>query len=464
MHRCYLLSPPRSPGSRRCACWRSRATRTRTRSCSTASCAAAARVVVRRRRDAVAVAQRRCSCRSRDRARPPPRRARRCTSTGCIRSASRGRRGAVAARACPTCCSRGAAADGAPVRPARRVDGAQRRAARARVRRRPRRARRRLVDASDLVIAHSPAGAGRAAPPGRRRTAAATRVIPLGPFAAPRRADPAAGHAARRLLRRDRAVQGRRGAARGVRGCCRRSCPLRLTIAGACTDACAARPHRARARPARPARQPAARAPGRRRRGRAAGRRRRAGAAVPRRHDDEHGGPGAGARRAGRDPRPRDAPRPRRRDDPLRRQRRRPDGDARGVSRSSTRASSTRSAPPPTESAHERSWGDVATETLEAYRAALEARRERECTRRLLDRVAGDALYRTSGLLVVNLMVLAGLGFVFWTVAARLFADRRRRRPVRLGGRLHAARDDRRPRARQHADPAAARRTPSRAG
>src|SRR4249920_3449749 len=41
--------------------------------------------------------------------------------------------------------------------------------------------------------------------------------------------------------------------------------------------------------------------------------------------------------------------------------------------------------------------------------------------RRLLDRVAGDALYRTSSLLVVNLMVLAGLGFVFWTVAARLY-------------------------------------------
>ena len=42
--------------------------------------------------------------------------------------------------------------------------------------------------------------------------------------------------------------------------------------------------------------------------------------------------------------------------------------------------------------------------------------------RRLLAHAAGDALYRTSGLLVANLIVLSGLGFVFWTVAARLFA------------------------------------------
>ena len=44
--------------------------------------------------------------------------------------------------------------------------------------------------------------------------------------------------------------------------------------------------------------------------------------------------------------------------------------------------------------------------------------------RRLFAHAAGDALYRTSGLLVVNLVVLSGLGFVFWTVAARLFAAR----------------------------------------
>jgi len=44
--------------------------------------------------------------------------------------------------------------------------------------------------------------------------------------------------------------------------------------------------------------------------------------------------------------------------------------------------------------------------------------------RRLLAHAAGDALYRTSGLLVVNLIVLSGLGFVFWTVAARLFPAR----------------------------------------
>jgi O-antigen/teichoic acid export membrane protein len=44
--------------------------------------------------------------------------------------------------------------------------------------------------------------------------------------------------------------------------------------------------------------------------------------------------------------------------------------------------------------------------------------------RRLLAHAAGDALYRTSGLLVVNLTVLSGLGFVFWTAAARLFPAR----------------------------------------
>jgi len=42
--------------------------------------------------------------------------------------------------------------------------------------------------------------------------------------------------------------------------------------------------------------------------------------------------------------------------------------------------------------------------------------------RHLLTLAAGDALYRTSGLLVANLIVLSGLGFVFWTAAARLFA------------------------------------------
>jgi O-antigen/teichoic acid export membrane protein len=39
----------------------------------------------------------------------------------------------------------------------------------------------------------------------------------------------------------------------------------------------------------------------------------------------------------------------------------------------------------------------------------------------VLARVAADALYRTSGLLVINLAVLSGLGFAFWTIAARLF-------------------------------------------
>jgi O-antigen/teichoic acid export membrane protein len=39
-----------------------------------------------------------------------------------------------------------------------------------------------------------------------------------------------------------------------------------------------------------------------------------------------------------------------------------------------------------------------------------------------LANVTGDVFYRSSGLLVVNLMVLSGLGFVFWTVAAHLFS------------------------------------------
>ncbi len=41
--------------------------------------------------------------------------------------------------------------------------------------------------------------------------------------------------------------------------------------------------------------------------------------------------------------------------------------------------------------------------------------------RRLVSLAAGDVLFRTSGLLVANLVVLSSLGFVFWTVAARLF-------------------------------------------
>ena len=42
--------------------------------------------------------------------------------------------------------------------------------------------------------------------------------------------------------------------------------------------------------------------------------------------------------------------------------------------------------------------------------------------RTLLAGLTGDVFYRSSGLLVANLMVLSGLGFVFWTVAARVFS------------------------------------------
>ncbi len=42
--------------------------------------------------------------------------------------------------------------------------------------------------------------------------------------------------------------------------------------------------------------------------------------------------------------------------------------------------------------------------------------------RTLVAGVTGDVFYRSSGLLVANLMVLSGLGFAFWTVAARVFS------------------------------------------
>ncbi len=72
-------------------------------------------------------------------------------------------------------------------------------------------------------------------------------------------------------------------------------------------------------------------------------------------------------------------------------------------------------------SAHSRTW---------ARRRRRDARRIRTRHRKalmirartVLARLRGDAMYRSSSLLVVNLMLLAGFGFLFWTVAARLYA------------------------------------------
>ena len=114
------------------------------------------------------------------------------------------------------------------------------------------RARRRLLAASDLVIVHAePALAElrrRVGEPPRQ-----VRVIPLGPFARARAADPAARDAPRRVLRPRRAVQGRRGADRGVRAAAAGlpAPPDRRRPLHGCR---AARPDRAPRAPARPAR------------------------------------------------------------------------------------------------------------------------------------------------------------------------------------------------------------------
>ena len=164
------------------------------------------------------------------------------------------------------------------------------------------RARRRLLAASDLVIVHAEPALTelrrRVGEPPRQ-----VRVIPLGPFAAARTADPAARDASRRVLRPRRAVQGRRGADRGVRAAAAGlpAPPDRRRPLHGCRPA---RPDRAPRAPARPTRHAAARAPRRARAGRAARGRRRRGAAVPGRDDDQLGGARRRARRPGRPARP----------------------------------------------------------------------------------------------------------------------------------------------------------------
>jgi O-antigen/teichoic acid export membrane protein/glycosyltransferase involved in cell wall biosynthesis len=79
--------------------------------------------------------------------------------------------------------------------------------------------------------------------------------------------------------------------------------------------------------------------------------------------------------------------------------------------------------------AHTRStgWDQIGESTMREFSALLRSRQDRRryplpTLRRRIRRIRGDALYRGSLLLLANTVGLAGLGFVFWTLAARGYA------------------------------------------
>lgn len=72
-------------------------------------------------------------------------------------------------------------------------------------------------------------------------------------------------------------------------------------------------------------------------------------------------------------------------------------------------------------------WDQIGESTMREFSALLRSGQDglgplRTMLRRRIRRIRGDALYRGSLLLLANTIGLAGLGFVFWTLAARSYA------------------------------------------